>query len=986
MCIETALKKVSSSLKDVIPIPSCNLDIYRWADLALSTDHEEPVLAVIWQNFFVQFLHRVTAGPGLPERGSVGSRFFESTANTTYLKNTSNSLRLFQTLALWLDEPRLHSPTLFLQGLPPVYDADRLTKVLRRDEILWLDSVDLAMIDWQLNASLQFWMRFNKERQKKICTIQKRNLIKKPERVAHKTFGREEMIEPPLFNVLSTPIPECPVSVLLDKYKIMETLGRNLDVLADYARKFMMKLSTNSALDYEYMDMLKHLYENTETQLQMSIPCHKKGTTKKGCQGPANLVVKYREKKSCDPVRDRASRNREEFKMLMREMLHQMPPDICLNALCVEKTLTLLLKQWKSCQNPAFSKKFEDIGCSTFYMFIDMVSDSVRQFPPTMQFFSTCVELLGKTFIMENRTQTEVLLRTILARPKIVGLLLPIFQPSTCEDSFTEMYENVIQTNLDVEVKFSLLSKLCSLVESCRGFLIEIFPRIPWVEVLQHFRLVEGATALKQFQNLLFNLLLVLGNEKSIIKIEECEMLTLVGKAVELDWDLLDGTTFRSVCDWLVSNCNYVEVLKPSSVIWNSIRLLQAACLLSSLVTSEYTYTNIPEKRLHYLNSMVKLLCKCSASPEHTPGLYRPVIEQLMDSVLVASTSDATTNNQNITFLYMEVLNLLNSLSPTEKVLVLALETIQEKIRDLTQTNVILAMIVAACRSLASINLMVQVVEVAVETHFNNIKLPSIGEGNESQEGLVDPWTDVFASVTVPELSQREFVQECINHNAVLTLFTHTVQYLSQCQSAAAELIMLKDLTAWTASIKPSNPDTESKVILLWYKILQLIVRQISYDVNLRDLGQQVDFLIPYITHAGEDRDTTGLLGVIGFGRKSPLTASFRFLCRALSTFLSAQLPTNGLPRVKTNAPGCPKAGAKKETTSGPVATQRTNTAFHNLESLRLNKTYLSLVEHIEYACKYIINPEHCLCDGPRFLEKLSQDLFKDKSYLVLAV
>jgi hypothetical protein len=39
---------------------------------------------------------------------------------------------------------------------------------------------------------------------------------------------------------------------------------------------------------------------------------------------------------------------------------------------------------------------------------------------------------------------------------------------------------------------------------------------------------------------------------------------------------------------------------------------------------------------------------------------------------------------------------------------------------------------------------------------------------------------------------------------------------------------------------------------------------------------------------------------------------SFRFLCRALSTFLSAQLPTNGLPRVKANAPGCPKAAAKK--------------------------------------------------------------------------
>ena len=107
----------------------------------------------------------------------------------------------------------------------------------------------------------------------------------------------------------------------------------------------------------------------------------------------------------------------------------------------------------------------------------------------------------------------------------------------------------------------------------------------------------------------------------------------------------------------------------------------------------------------------------------------------------------------------MEVLNLLNSLSPKGKVLVVALESIQEKIRDLTQTNVILAMIIAACRSLASISLMVQILEVAVETHFNNISLPSTGENSESQESLVAPWSNVLASVTVPELSQREFIQ-----------------------------------------------------------------------------------------------------------------------------------------------------------------------------------------------------------------------------------
>lgn len=47
------------------------------------------------------------------------------------------------------------------------------------------------------------------------------------------------------------------------------------------------------------------------------------------------------------------------------------------------------------------------------------------------------------------------------------------------------------------------------------------------------------------------------------------------------------------------------------------------------------------------------------------------------------------------------------------------------------------------------------------------------------------------------------YVVECINHSAVLTLFTHAVQCLSQCKSPAAEYNMLKDLTTWCASIKP---------------------------------------------------------------------------------------------------------------------------------------------------------------------------------------
>lgn len=107
--------------------------------------------------------------------------------------------------------------------------------------------------------------------------------------------------------------------------------------------------------------------------------------------------------------------------------------------------------------------------------------------------------------------------------------------------------------------------------------------------------------------------------------------------------------------------------------------------------------------------------------------------------------------------MYMDILKLLNNLSPKEKLLVLALDTVQEKIRDLTHTNAILAVIRAACRSVASINLMVQIVEVAVETHFNNVSLETVEK--DFQMSLAAPWSNVLASVTVPELSQREFVQ-----------------------------------------------------------------------------------------------------------------------------------------------------------------------------------------------------------------------------------
>lgn len=39
------------------------------------------------------------------------------------------------TLGLWLEEPRLHEPTLYLPALPPLYNAEKLASILQGDRV-----------------------------------------------------------------------------------------------------------------------------------------------------------------------------------------------------------------------------------------------------------------------------------------------------------------------------------------------------------------------------------------------------------------------------------------------------------------------------------------------------------------------------------------------------------------------------------------------------------------------------------------------------------------------------------------------------------------------------------------------------------------------------------------------------------------------------------------------------------------------------------
>ena len=79
----------------------------------------------------------------------------------------------------------------------------------------------------------------------------------------------------------------------------------------------------------------------------------------------------------------------------------------------------------------------------------------------------------------------------------------------------------------------------------------------------------------------------------------------------------------------------------------------------------------------------------------------------------------------------------------------------------------------------------------------------------------------------------------------------------------------------------------------------------------------------------------------------------------------------------------------KQQASGGRVvsSTADAEQALTNLESLRVNKHYMSLAECILEAHTFIANPLHSLMEGPQFVTKLVQQVFpNDRALAIVAM
>ncbi|XP_041348486.1 ectopic P granules protein 5 homolog isoform X2 [Gigantopelta aegis] len=477
------------------------LNIYRWAQQALDAPVSHPLLPVLYQRFFNLYLSRLVTESSLPQRASVGERFFESMSYSSMLKKMKKRLaeaadyhmnykpaedaaalggsqndkyasskelhqklaRLYQTFALWLDEPRLHDANLYLPALPPQYESARLLQVFQM-KMPWLDLVDLDGVQYLLSLGAEDWRKVINsllEPDPKCFQGKEEEAASAAERIVRRLRNTESVEDPPPLVTLTAPVPEISVSIIGEKSPFMHLMKADLNVLRDYTRIFATCTARHCAVDETYLDLLPELYSNVWREVTLTIECKSKVNPLHRCSNPAVTNVRVNEKQRNEIIQRKMDENRAEYKQVMIEGLLPPPQNVCIAAVHVENAITLLIKRCQSSTDDALRTVLFDIASSLFFYLASMVNEETNFYPPTKQFFISCTEILGKEFVSRDPLQTCMVLQMCLDQPSLSGLISPHFVPANSPQHFIDMYEQLIhvlqQQNMDLV--FMLLTK-----------------------------------------------------------------------------------------------------------------------------------------------------------------------------------------------------------------------------------------------------------------------------------------------------------------------------------------------------------------------------------------------------------------------------------------------------------------------------------------------------------------------------------------------
>ncbi|NXA34681.1 EPG5 protein, partial [Eudromia elegans] len=503
---DQALKKAQTQLKLPI-VPSLQrLMIYRWAHQALATPADHPLMPLIWQKFFLLYLHRPGPQYGLPVDGCIGRRFFQSAAHSNLLNEMKQRLievadfhhaaskalrvdspadgsdrspekggssadyltspelhkelvRLCNVFVLWLEEESFQKGDTYIPSLPKQYDAYRLAKIMQNQQDLWMEYVNVELIQHEFQEALNLWLQVQLESHTAPSTSAGQtdftNPVSAKERIMN-NLKKFDIPKPPLpLQPVKAPVPVISSASLVSQKEAIQLMRTDLNLLQRHAKAAAVWESQHVALNSEILDTIPRLLVNREEQITLHVEC--RGSSNKGCQGAAHLTVQFEGKHKNEAVSQQLHALRKEVRQLQAEATKPPSLGVVEAAVHVENFITALINIYKVQPLPAIQK----VGISLFFTLVEYVCDETQRNPPTRQFFSSCIEILGQVFISGTKSECKRLLQTILQNRRLCTLLSPYFTPVASPNEFVTLYEKVVAflSEDNSDVVFMLLTK-----------------------------------------------------------------------------------------------------------------------------------------------------------------------------------------------------------------------------------------------------------------------------------------------------------------------------------------------------------------------------------------------------------------------------------------------------------------------------------------------------------------------------------------------
>ncbi|XP_034547640.1 ectopic P granules protein 5 homolog isoform X2 [Notolabrus celidotus] len=506
---DQALKKAQQRLKLPVAPSLQRLQVYRWASQALATPPDHPLLPLVWQKFLQHYLRQPGPEYGLAAGGCIGRRFFQVSHQAALLRDlrhriqevsdfhhtASQALRVppthtpssdnqgdespdnprppyltspqlhtelvrsFGVFAVWLDDETLQKQEVYLPSLPPEYEPHRLAQVMQRQQELWIEYVDQERLQYDEREVLSLWEKVQSEpiflQAQNPGFIDNTSLSNARERILSNLQKHPVPHPAPEQQQQKAPVAEVPVTCLTDSKAAAKLMEQDLSTLQDQARIAVAREAQQVALEQELLESLPLLYKNQPEQVTMALDCKGKGG--QPCQGPANITVTCERVQRQEAVQTQVTSLRRDIKKLQTDSMAPPPQGLAQAAVHTENFITALVNVYKTQKTPAV----QQVGVSAFYRVVSFVCEDTLRHPPTRQYLSSCVEILGQVFIQNNPEECGRVLKTILEQRRLCPLISPFFTPNAAPNQLVSLYQDVVTSlHLDsADVIFMLLTK-----------------------------------------------------------------------------------------------------------------------------------------------------------------------------------------------------------------------------------------------------------------------------------------------------------------------------------------------------------------------------------------------------------------------------------------------------------------------------------------------------------------------------------------------